>query len=141
LNNELDKVLSKLFVKLDKLEDEKFEDYKEALNKKLTKPFSNLKEKSDAAWREIYEDSLDFEIRKSLIRQLPKLKSKDLLEFFGRNFVGQPKKLSIRIFNKGEAETDNEENYGYLNSKLKTSIYYKTDFLSATKIVTKRISK
>jgi secreted Zn-dependent insulinase-like peptidase len=143
LNSELDKVLSKLYEKIDKLDSEKFDTYKEALNKKLTAAYSNLKQKSDSAWREVYEDTLEFEMKKSYIQQLPNLKVKELQDFFAKNFVGQPKKLSIRIYNEAsemDPILDREESYGYLNSKLKSSVYYNTEFLSAAKVVNKRIS-
>lgn len=143
LNSELDKVLSKLYEKIDKLDDDKLDTYKEALNKRLTVAYANLKQKSDLAWREIYEDTLEFEMKKSYIQQLQKLKVKELQDFFAKNFVGQPKKLSIRIYNDApemDPIIDREESYGYLNSKLKSSVYYSTDFLSAAKVVNKRLN-
>ena len=142
MNFELDKQLSKIFEKIDKLEDDKFLEYKATLSRNLEKSYLSLQEKSDAAWKEIYEDSLDFEHNKSTKSVLKSITKVDLLNTFSKYFIGQPKKLSIRLYNKPLTNsTATEEVYGYLNNKIQSLVYYKSDFLSQAKTLHKRLSQ
>jgi secreted Zn-dependent insulinase-like peptidase len=140
MNKELDKVISLIFDRIERLDDVKFKKYINVLRNKFDTPISNLIEKSLLAWREIYENTLNFEFRASVIEELGNLNHSDLQEFFNKNFIGQPKKLSVRFYaikNKKyfNLNKSKEESYGTLNNKLRSYIYDSNDFLSKAKSI------
>jgi len=97
INAELDKILNKLFEKLDSLDSNKFDRYKEIIKSELFNEDSNLDERSSRAWNEIFENSLHFEYKEYLTQELKKITVKDLIEFFKTVFISQPRKLSIQV--------------------------------------------
>jgi secreted Zn-dependent insulinase-like peptidase len=124
------------------LEDDKFNLYKSILYRRLNKKYSTLADKSSLAWNEIYEDSLNFEYDKSVLPSLNKINLTNLVNFFSKYFIGQPKKLSIRLYKDPIKNISlTEENYGYLNNKIKSLVYSTTDFLSQAKTLHKRLSQ
>jgi secreted Zn-dependent insulinase-like peptidase len=128
----MDQVISKVFDTIDKMSGNTFYDYQQILKKRLQQPFDNLKEKSEAAWWEVYEGSLDFDFHENLTEAIGELTLDELKVFFTKYFIGGPKKLSIRLYGKSKLITEivpKEENYGYLNTKLKSKIFTKTDFM------------
>ena len=138
----MDKIISLIFDRIEKLDDTKFKKYVNVLKSRVGAPINNLIQKSSAAWNEIYEETLDFGFRESLIQELENLTPSDLQEFYTRNFLGQPKKLSIRLFSehiykKSVNFNKKDENYGFLNNKLKSYIYTTTDFLHEAKTIHK----
>lgn len=125
------------------MEESKLKLYKEVLLKRYKANYSNLNEKSSASWSEVYQDSLDFDFKRTMLSELDDITTEDLNDFFAKNFIGQPRKLSIRIYPKKITSTLNsKEDYGVLNNKLKSLIYTQnTDFLAQAKIVHKRITQ
>ncbi len=124
------------------MEDDKFNLYKSILYRRLNKKYSTLADKSSLAWNEIYEDSLNFEYDKSVLPSLNKINLTNLVNFFSKYFIGQPKKLSIRLYKDPIKNISlTEENYGYLNNKIKSLVYSTTDFLSQAKTLHKRLSQ
>ena len=97
INTELDKILNKLFERIDTLDSKKFLRYKEFILNELKNEDSNLSERSTRAWSEIYENTLQFEYKENLIDQIDKINIKDLTDFFKTIFISQPKKLSIQV--------------------------------------------
>lgn len=97
INAELDKIINKLFERLDTLDSKKFDRYKEIILNELKNDDSNLNERSSRAWNEIYENTLQFEYKEYLVDELEKITIKDLIEFFKTVFISQPRKLSIQV--------------------------------------------
>jgi len=97
INAELDKIINKLFERLDTLETKKFDRYKEIILNELKNDDSNLNERSSRAWNEIYENSLQFDYKQHLLDELEQITIKDLVEFFKTIFISQPRKLSIQV--------------------------------------------
>jgi secreted Zn-dependent insulinase-like peptidase len=131
MNNHLDKVFLSLYDRVDKMDYAKFQTLKELLMKELTKPFSNLQEKSDDDWNYITQNISNSNLRQNMIKMLDSLTQNNLKDFFTINFVSSPKKLSIRLYRAPDLLNSlTEESYGVLNSNIKSSIYFKYDFLS-----------
>lgn len=100
--------------------------------KDLVKPFINLQEKSDDDWKYITQNIQTTDLRSSMAKTLDTLTLANLKDFFILNFVSKPKKLSIRLYKTQDLlkPSNTEEAYGVLNSTIKSSIYFKYDFLS-----------
>lgn len=84
---------------------------------------TNLKERSDRIWKEISENSYEFNRRELLLKELDSIKKEEVLNIFDEIFINNPKKISIQIF-PGSAKlkiNDITEDY-YLNKNLKTLI-------------------
>lgn len=142
VNKEIDDVFQKVLDKLRTLEDEKLDFYKTELTKEIKNPDSGLKQRSNRVWFEVYEDTMDFQIKESMLNEIDHITLPDMIEFFKCTFIGQPKKLSIQInqsSNTNEITNITDESYGILNNELKSYIYNTTDFLQEAKTVKKRI--
>jgi secreted Zn-dependent insulinase-like peptidase len=118
MNLEIDKVLSNLRDKISSLSEEKFNEIKTSLKNELQGKDTNLKERTQRIWNEIYLNTLDFRRKDNLIRAIPEIEKSDILSAYDNIFIEKPRKLSIQIY-AGTTENLqlNDENY-YLNSNI-----------------------
>jgi secreted Zn-dependent insulinase-like peptidase len=65
----------------------------------LFKPEDNLKERSNAYWQEIKENSYFFDRKFLLNQELAGIKLEDVIGAFNKIFIISPKKLSIQVRN------------------------------------------
>lgn len=134
LNIEIDEVLKLVRTKLEELEEDQLNEYKDTLIAELNKKNNNLKERSELVWKEIYENSLDFNRRYKLIEELKNITIEDLIQHFVETFYTNVRKMSIQVYSQFKFEEalmstrPLEEPY-YLNQDLKTIISDEYDLL------------
>jgi len=134
MNLEIDEVLKLVRNKLEELEEDQLNDYKETLIAELNKRNNNLKERSEIVWKEIYENSLDFNRKYKLIEELKNITIEDLIQHFVDTFYTNPKKLSVQVYSKYNFDEalmttrPNEETYN-LNQDVRTIISDEYDLL------------
>jgi secreted Zn-dependent insulinase-like peptidase len=112
-------------------------DYKDTLIAELNKKNNNLKERSEVVWKEIYENSLDFNRRYKLIEELKSITIEDLIQHFVETFYTNVRKMSIQVYSQfkfDEALMSNKpiQEIYYLNQDVKTIISDEYDLLKYT---------
>jgi secreted Zn-dependent insulinase-like peptidase len=128
MNLEIDKVLSNLRDKIVALSEEKFNEIKTSLKNELQSKDTNLKERTQRIWNEIYLNTLDFRRKENLIQIIPEVSMNDILVAYDNIFVEKPRKISIQIYagnsDSSVVENPKDEIY-YLNSNIVVKV--KTD--------------
>lgn len=104
VNVEIDTVLNWARNRLVEMEEDQLNEYKETLLAELNKKENNLKERSGLVWKEIYENSLDFNRKYKLIDDLKYITRDDLIESFDSTFYRNVNKLSIQIYSQYNIE-------------------------------------
>jgi secreted Zn-dependent insulinase-like peptidase len=137
MNIEIDEVLKLVRTKLEELEEDQLNDYKDTLIAELNKKNNNLKERSEVVWKEIYENSLDFNRRYKLIEELKSITIEDLIQHFVETFYTNVRKMSIQVysqfkFDEALMSTKPIQEIYYLNQDVKTIISDEYDLLKYT---------
>ncbi len=97
IDDEIDTVINLVRDEIKDQKEEKLSSYKETLLQTIKRPDTNLSERSDKVWEEIKQNTLDFTYREKLIDNLNKIKKSDLLAFFDKSFILDPRKISIQV--------------------------------------------
>jgi insulysin len=127
INIEIDTVIRMARNRLEELEDDQLAENKETLIAEISKRENNLKERSDYVWKEIYENSQDFNRRYDLIEELKFVTKQDLIETFDNIFYINVNKLSVQLYSQYDYEEaiiqNNETTEIYnLNSNIKSFV-------------------
>jgi len=127
MNSDIDEVIELVKKRLDSLESDQFNEFKENLAVQLMKSSNNLKESSDHVWEEILNGSFEFNRRYDLFDELKNIKKDDVIRLFHEVFYQNVRKLSIQIFSHNNLEdavrliNRSEENYN-LNQLIKSKV-------------------
>jgi secreted Zn-dependent insulinase-like peptidase len=128
VNFEVDKVISKLKQKIEtEFNEDKLESFKEILKEEIQKPSTNLKDRSDLAWKEIILDSLDFKRQEKSLQEVDLITLEEIKSQFEKVFFIEPKKLSMQLFsqkNKNITIMDVKTEKYSLNDTIDCDIFY-----------------
>lgn len=97
MDKEIDEVILKLKGKLEELDSNTLEQYKQSLISEISKPDTNLKERTNSVWVEITNMSYDYERTERLKEVIKTIQTKDLLTLFNQIFFTNVNKLSIQV--------------------------------------------
>jgi secreted Zn-dependent insulinase-like peptidase len=105
---------------------EKFEEVKLSIKDRLKKKDDNLKERSNRIWREITENTYEFNRGSELLKNVDSLEHDKLIKFFDDTFFQNPKKLTIHNYSSVKYTEFRKETQRYgLNEKI--NITFTTD--------------
>jgi secreted Zn-dependent insulinase-like peptidase len=123
MNLEIDTVISSLRDKIYGIPDSKFKEVVASIQNELFKKDTNLKERSNKVWSEIFLNTLDFKRKEKLLDEVNKITKSNIIDAFDYIFIDKPQKLSIQIYagNFISSKTEMEEVY-YLNSNVKVKV-------------------
>ena len=100
VNLEIDSTISMFKAKLELFDETKLSEYKNSIIYELKKQDTNLKERSDYIWKEIFVDSLVFNRKDLLLEEINKISLEDVKDMFYDVFYKQPHKISIQVNNQ-----------------------------------------
>jgi len=123
MNLEIDTVISSLRDKIYAIPDAKIKEVVASIQNELFKKDTNLKERSNKIWSEIFLNTLDFKRKEKLLEEVSKITKSNIIDAFDYIFIDKPQKLSIQIYagNYISSKTEMEEVY-YLNSNVKVKV-------------------
>ena len=123
MNLEIDTVISSLRDKIYGIPDSKFKEVVASIQNELYKKDTNLRERSNKVWSEIYLNSLDFKRKQKLLDEVARLTKANIIDAFDHIFIDKPQKLSIQIYagNFIASKSEMEEVY-YLNSNIRVKV-------------------
>lgn len=105
---------------------EKFNEVKLSIKDRLKKKDDNLKERSNRIWREITENTYEFNRGIELLKIVDTIEHEKLIEFFDDTFFLNPRKLTIHNYSSVKFKDFRKETQPYeLNEKI--NIKFTTD--------------
>ena len=124
LDIEIEKIIKDFKKKIDKFSPYTLNEYKYRVRNQLSKPDDNMISRFSNCWTEILENTLEFDRKFKLMKELDNISIDDIKNALDSIFFTNPKKLSIQIFSGNSTinETQSSGNY-FLNQTKKYKVF------------------
>ena len=124
LDIEIEKIIKDIKKKIDKFSPYTLNEYKYRVRNQLSKPDDNMISRFSNCWTEILENTLEFDRKFKLMKELDNISIDDIKNALDSIFFTNPKKLSIQIFSGNSTinETQSSGNY-FLNQTKKYKVF------------------
>ena len=124
LDIEIEMIIKDIKKKIDKFSPYTLNEYKYRVRNQLSKPDDNMISRFSNCWTEILENTLEFDRKFKLMKELDNISIDDIKNALDSIFFTNPKKLSIQIFSGNSTinETQSSGNY-FLNQTKKYKVF------------------